>query len=61
MKIKCEVTQDRFIAGQHRKVGAVIELRAAQAKYYLPPHGTGLKSVKPAAKEKLAKPAAKQS
>lgn len=54
MKNTYEVTEARFIAGQHQKVGAELKLGTAQAKYYLPPHGSGLKLAKPPAKEKPA-------
>ena len=42
------VTQTRQIAGQHRKEGEMISMSPAQAKYYLPPYGSGLKLAKPA-------------
>lgn len=49
-----EVTQAREIGGVHRAVGEPIKMMPAQAKYYLPPYGTGLKPVA----AKLAKPKA---
>ncbi len=50
-----EVTQAREIGGLYRGKGEVIAMTPAQAKYYLPPYGTGLKPVagKAAAKPKL--------
>ncbi len=49
-----EVTIAREIDGQYRAVGDIIAMTPAQAKYYLPPHGDGLKPVaaKPATKGK---------
>lgn len=49
-----EVTQAREIGGLYREKGEVIAMTPAQAKYYLPPYGTGLKPVpaKAAAKPK---------
>lgn len=38
-----EVTEDRFIAGQHRKVGDPVQMTERAAKYYTAPYGTGLK------------------
>jgi len=40
-----EVMQAREIGGVHREVGSRLNLTAAQAKYYLPPCGTGLRPV----------------
>lgn len=40
-----EVTQAREIGGVHRALGEVVTLTPLQAKYYLPPYGTGLKAV----------------
>lgn len=58
-----EVTQAREIGGVHRAVGETVTLKPLQAKYYLPPYGTGLKTVaaKAAAKQKAdaEKPAIK--
>jgi hypothetical protein len=36
------VTVSREIGGAWREAGTVVRLTAAQAKYYLPPFGTGL-------------------
>lgn len=49
-----EVTTAREIGGLHRAKGEIIPMTPAQAKYYLPPYGTGLKpvAVKAAAKPK---------
>lgn len=38
-----EVTQSREISGQYRKAGESVKMTPAQAKYYLPPYGAGLK------------------
>lgn len=38
-----EVTKAREIQGVHRAVGETISMAPKQAKYYLPPHGAGLK------------------
>ncbi|MBR9651914.1 hypothetical protein [Thalassovita aquimarina] len=38
-----EVTQGREIAGAYREAGETVSLTPAQAKYYLPPCGSGLK------------------
>lgn len=38
-----EVTVSRFIGGQHRKVGAPVQMTERAAQYYLEPHGSGLK------------------
>lgn len=58
-----EVTQAREIGGVHRAVGEIVTRTPLQAKYYLPPYGTGLKaaSAKAAAKAKVdaEKPVAK--
>lgn len=58
-----EVTQAREIGGVHRTVGEIVTLTPLQAKYYLPPYGTGLQAVaaKAAAKPKTdaEKPAPK--
>ena len=40
-----EVTCAREIDGQYRAVGDIIAMTPAQAKYYLPPYGSGLKPV----------------
>ena len=40
-----EVTEARFIAGQHRKVGDTVQMTERAAKYYVAPYGTGLKVV----------------
>lgn len=40
-----EVTTTREIGGLHRAKGEIIPMTPAQAKYYLPPCGTGLKPV----------------
>lgn len=50
-----EVTQAREIGGVHCAVGETVTLTPLQAKYYLPPYGTGLKPVaaKVAAKPKV--------
>ncbi|MBQ4826557.1 hypothetical protein J4729_18700 [Leisingera sp. HS039] len=57
-----EVTQAREIGGVFRGKGEVLPMTARQAKYYLPPYGSGLKPVagKSASKPKAddAKPAA---
>jgi hypothetical protein len=52
-----EVTRAREINGVWRKIGERVPLTEAQAKYYLPPMGSGLKPV--AAKPEKPKPAAK--
>ena len=60
-----EVTVAREIGGMHRAKGDIIPMTPAQAKYYHPPYGTGLKPVaakteaKP--KKEAEKPAAKGS
>ncbi len=65
-----EVTTAREIGGVHRAVGETVTMTPRQAKYYLPPHGAGLKPVvakgdakpKPVAEKPAAKadrPAAK--
>jgi hypothetical protein len=38
-----EVTEARFIGGQHRAVGEPVKMAGRAAKYYMQPHGTGLK------------------
>jgi hypothetical protein len=38
-----EVTKAREIQGVHRAVGETVSMTPRQAKYYLPPHGAGLK------------------
>ena len=50
-----EVTQAREIGGVHRAVGETVTMTPAQAKYYQPPYGTGLKA---AASKAAAKPKA---
>ncbi len=50
-----EVTQAREINGVHRAVGETVTMTPAQAKYYMPPYGTGLKL---AASRVSAKPSA---
>ena len=40
------VTQARDIGGTPRKVGDVVTISTRAAKYYVPPHGTGLEPVK---------------
>ena len=42
-----EVTEERFIGGQHRKVGEPVQMTERAAKYYVPPYGTGLKLAAP--------------
>lgn len=58
-----EVTQARFIGGQHRAVGDPVKMSVRAAKYYMEPHGAGLTVVAPvvaSVDEKSAeKPAAK--
>jgi hypothetical protein len=58
-----EVTQSREIGGVYRTAGESITMIPAQAKYYLPPYGTGLKAAatKAATKPKAdaEKPASK--
>lgn len=41
------VTQARELYGAWREKGDVLSLTQEQAKYYLPPYGTGLVEVKP--------------
>lgn len=57
------VTQAREIGGVHRAIDETVALTPLQAKYYLPPYGTGLKAAgaKAAAKPKAdaEKPATK--
>lgn len=55
-----EVLEARDYAGQYRTAGETVSLTARQAKYYLPPLGTGLK-LKPAAKVKHAAKGAKSA
>ncbi len=38
-----EVTEARFIDGQHRAVGEPVKMSERAAKYYMQPHGAGLK------------------
>lgn len=38
-----EVTESRFIAGQHRNVGELVKMTELAAKYYTAPYGSGLK------------------
>lgn len=40
---KYEVAEARFIGGQHRKLGEEVRMTERAAKYYMEPHGTGLK------------------
>lgn len=42
-----EVTETRFIGGQHRKVGEPVQMTERAAKYYVAPYGTGLKPSAP--------------
>lgn len=42
-----EVTEERFIGGQHRKVGEPVQMTERAAKYYVAPYGTGLKPATP--------------
>lgn len=42
-----EVTEARFIGGQHRKVGEPVQMTERAAKYYVAPYGTGLKPAAP--------------
>lgn len=42
-----EVTEARFIGGQHRKVGEPVQITERAAKYYVAPYGTGLKPAAP--------------
>lgn len=58
-KAQFEVTTAREIAGAWRKQGEVLNLRPGQAKYYLPPYGTGLKPVAAKAPAKADKAPAK--
>ena len=55
-----EVTEARFIGGQHRKVGEPVQMTERAAKYYLAPYGTGLKAVAPVAAPVEDKPVEKQ-
>ncbi|MEH6521223.1 hypothetical protein [Sulfitobacter sp.] len=58
-----EVTVARFIGGQHRAVGDPVKMTERAAKYYMEPHGTGLKLpnlvVAPVDDKPTEKPAAK--
>ena len=54
-----EVTTAREIGGRHRKLGEILTLAPGQAKYYLPPYGTGLSG--PIAPKVSAKPATAQA
>lgn len=47
-----EVVQSREIGGRWRDAGERLQMLPLQAKYYLPPHGTGLKATGPADKAK---------
>ena len=38
-----EVTEARFIGGQHRAVGEPVQMTERAAKYYIEPYGKGLK------------------
>ncbi|MBB5515767.1 hypothetical protein FHS89_001787 [Rubricella aquisinus] len=49
-----EVIIAREIGGVSRPVGACLAMTPAQAKYYLPPYGTGLK-LKPSGGQRAAK------
>jgi len=55
-----EVTEARFIGGQHRKVGEPVQMTERAAKYYVAPYGTGLKAVAPNAAPVDDKPVEKQ-
>ncbi|MFV0385663.1 hypothetical protein [Paracoccus sp. (in: a-proteobacteria)] len=44
-----EVTQSREIGGVYRATGQRITMTPAQAKYYLPPCGSGIRPVMPKA------------
>jgi hypothetical protein len=63
--IDYEVTQARFIAGQHRKIGDPVRMTERAAKYYIAPYGSGLKLAAPARAQPAAKadatPAQKQA
>lgn len=50
-----EVTEERFIGGQHRKVGDPVQMTERASKYYVAPYGRGLKPAAPS----RAQPAAK--
>ncbi len=54
-----EVTEARFIGGQHRAVGELVQMTDRAAKYYIEPHGAGLKLAAPAAVPVAGKPGAK--
>ena len=55
-----EVTAERFIAGQHRKVGEPVQMTERAAKYYVAPYGSGLKVAAPVAVPVGQKPLGKQ-
>jgi hypothetical protein len=40
--VEYDVTHTRFIGGQHRVAGEVVQMTQAQANYYLAPNGEGL-------------------
>lgn len=44
-KVEYEVVEARHIGGQWRKEGETIQMTKRQAQYYMPPYGTGLRSV----------------
>lgn len=54
-----EVTEARFIGGQHRKVGEPVQMTERAAKYYVAPYGTGLKPAAPSRALPAAKAEAK--
>jgi hypothetical protein len=54
-----EVTEARFIGGQHRKVGEPVQMTERAAKYYVAPYGTGLKPAAPSRAQPAAKAEAK--
>ncbi|UWR20224.1 hypothetical protein [Sulfitobacter pontiacus] len=55
-----EVTAERFIAGQHRKVGEPVQMTERAAKYYVAPYGSGLKVAAPVGQKPLGKHPAKE-
>ena len=55
-----EVTAERFIGGQHRKVGEAVQMTEREAKYYVAPYGRGLKVATPVAVPVGQKPVGKQ-
>jgi hypothetical protein len=57
--VEYEVTQTRFIGGQHRVAGEVVQMTQAQAKYYLAPNGEGLAVKEPEVKAVVKKVSAK--